>query len=239
MDNNEVNALIDAFVGYREMLLPIQADMHEFLNTYSALKSDVEKLDAAFAGDVQGKLSSIYKLLASQAEKSEELINKVDQFLKSSNKYTEKVDHLMNMFDSIENKISSVNNLEERAEEQISKLDTIIEEKKRSYNLKDLEKSLEQYNNNLQVVGDFINKDVAENIVQNTRSIQSIKDGSDNIAKQLLDEKKSIDALAETYVSSNELLKKIIEKQDVNEEYIFDIIDRWAEDRKVKHKKKW
>ena len=81
MDNNEVNALIDAFVGYREMLVPIQADMHEFLNTYVAMKNDVVKLDEAFSGDVQAKLSEIYKLLASQAEKSEELVRKVDQFL--------------------------------------------------------------------------------------------------------------------------------------------------------------
>ena len=49
---------------------------------------------------------------------------------------------------------------------------------------------------------------------------------------------KSIDDLVLTYASSNELLKKIAQKQDVNEEYIFDILDRWAEDRKVKHKKK-
>ena len=144
----------------------------------------------------------------------------------------------MNMFDSIEGKISSVNELEQKAEEQISKLDTIIEEKKRSYNLKDLEKSLDNYNANLQAVGDFINKEIAENIVQNTRSIQSIKDGSDNIAKRLEEEKKSIDDLISTYASSNELLKKIAQKQDVNEEYIFDILDRWAEDRKVKRKKK-
>ena len=93
MENSEVNALIDAFVGYREMLVPIQADMHEFLETYGALRSDVEKLDNAFSGDVQGKLSEIYKTLASQAEKSEELTRKVDQFLKSSSKYTEEVEN--------------------------------------------------------------------------------------------------------------------------------------------------
>ena len=29
MENSEVNALIDAFIGYREMLVPIQNDMHE------------------------------------------------------------------------------------------------------------------------------------------------------------------------------------------------------------------
>ncbi len=237
MENNEVNALIDAFVGYREMLAPIQANLHEFLDTYSALKNDVDKLNSAFSGDVQAKLSEIYKVLESQANKSEELTRKVDQFLNSSNKYTEEVSNLISMFESIKDKISSVNEIEARAEEQIGKLDLIIEEKKKTYNLKDLEKSLENYNNNLQQVGDFINKEVAQNIVENTKSIQSIKDSNENIAKCLADEKKSIDNLAENYKASNDLLRKIVEKEDVNEEYIFDLLDKWAESRKVKTKK--
>ena len=237
MDNNEVNALIDAFVGYREMLVPIQTDMHEFLETYGALKNDVDKLNTAFSGDVQGKLSEIYKNLASQAEKSEELTRKVDQFLKSSAKYTEEVDSLISMFKSIQERISAVNEIEAKAEEQIGRLDSIIEEKRRNYDLKDLKKSLDAYNSNLQTVGDFINKDVAENIIENTNSIKEIKEGNQSIAKRLEEEKKSVDELVETYKSSNELLKKIVEKQDVNEAYIFDILDKWAEDRKVKIKK--
>ena len=237
MDNNEVNALVDAFVGYREMLVPIQADMHEFLETYGALKNDVDKLNTAFSGDVQGKLSEIYKNLASQAEKSEELTRKVDQFLKSSAKYTEEVDSLISMFKSIQDRISTVNEIEAKAEEQIGRLDSIIEEKRRNYDLKDLKKSLDAYNSNLQTVGDFINKDVAENIIENTNSIKEIKEGNQSIAKRLEEEKKTVDELVETYKSSNELLKKIVEKQDVNEAYIFDILDKWAEDRKVKIKK--
>ena len=133
MHNSEVNALIDAFVGYREMLVPIQTDMHEFLETYGAMKNDVDKLNDAFSGDVQGKLSEIYKLLESQAEKSEALTRKVDEFLKSTNKYTEEVDKLMTMFQSIQGRISDVNELEAKAEEQIQKLDTIIEEKRKNY----------------------------------------------------------------------------------------------------------
>lgn len=237
MDNNEVNALVDAFVGYREMLVPIQADMHEFLETYGALKNDVDKLNTAFSGDVQGKLSEIYKNLASQAEKSEELTRKVDQFLKSSAKYTEEVDSLIAMFKSIQDRISTVNEIEAKAEEQIGRLDSIIEEKRRNYDLKDLKKSLDAYNSNLQTVGDFINKDVAENIIENTNSIKEIKEGNQSIVKRLEEEKKSVDELVETYKSSNELLKKIVEKQDVNEAYIFDILDKWAEERKVKIKK--
>jgi methyl-accepting chemotaxis protein len=141
------------------------------------------------------------------------------------------------MFESIQGKISSVNELETKAEEQIAKLDEVLEEKRKNYDLKDLKKSLDQYNANLQNVNDFINKDVAENIVENSKAIQEIKSGSENIAKRLEEEKSSVEKLTEVYSSSNALLKKIVEKNDVNEEYIFDIIDKWAEDRKVKTKK--
>ena len=239
MENNEVNALIDAFIGYREMLVPIQNDMHDFLETYDALKNDVEKLDKAFSGDVQGKLTEIYKTLSSQAEKSEALTRKVDEFLKSTTKYTEEVSRLMSMFESIQTKISAVNDIETKAEEQISRLDEILEEKKRNYDLKDLKNSLDKYNSNLQSVSEFINKDVANNIVENTKTIQEIKSGNSNVVTHLMEEKSSIEELSENYKETNALLKKILEKNDVNEEYIFDIIDKWAEDRKVKTKNKW
>lgn len=237
MDNNEINSLIDAFVGYREMLAPIQNDLHDFLNTYSALKDDVSKLDSAFSGDAKEKLSEIYKLLARQAEKSQALTAKVDQFLESTNIYTEKLDHLTETFEGIEGRLTAINSLEERAEQQIEKLDTVLEEKKKNYNLKDLEKSLDAYNANLQTVGDFINKEVAGRIVESSKTITEIKEGHDSTIKYLQDEKKSVEALAETFATSNELLKKIVEKQDVNEAYIFDILDRWAEERSIKIKK--
>jgi len=237
MENSEVNALIDAFVGYREMLVPIQNDMHDFLETYDALRNDVEKIDKAFSGDVQGKLTEIYKTLSSQAEKSEALTRKVDEFLKSTSQYTEEVSKLMSMFESIQTKISAVNDIESKAEEQISRLDDILEEKKRNYDLKDLKNSLDKYNANLQSVSEFINEDVAKNIMENTKTIQEIKSGNTNVVTHLMEEKSSIEELSENYKATNALLKKILEKNDVNEEYIFEIIDKWAEDRKVKTKK--
>lgn len=239
MENSEVNALIDAFIGYREMLIPIQNDLHDFLETYDALKNDVMKIDKAFSGDVQGKLTEIYKTLSSQAEKSEALTRKVDEFLHSTTKYTDEVSKLMAMFETIQGKISAVNDIEMKAEEQISRLDVILEEKKRNYDLKDLKNSLDKYNSNLQSVSEFINKDVAENIVENTKTIQEIKSGNANVIAHLSEEKSSIEELTKNYQRSNELLKKILEKNDVNEEYIFDIMDKWAEERRVKTKSKW
>lgn len=238
MENNELNGLIDAFVGYREMLAPIQNDLHDFLNTYSALKDDVNKLEGAFSDDAREKLSDIYKLLKGQAEKSEALTQKVDQFLQSTNMYTEKLDHLTETFEGIEGRLTAINSLEERAEDQISRLDTAIEEKRRNYNLKELEKSLDAYNANLETIGDFINKEVAGKIIESSKSIAEIKQSNESVAKQIQDEKKSIEELVGTFSSSNELLKKIVEKQDVNEAYIFDMFDKWAAERGVKIKNK-
>ena len=68
-------------------------------------------------------------------------------------------------------------------------------------------------------------------------AFQEIKSGNTNVVTHLMEEKSSIEALSENYRETNALLKKILEKNDVNEEYIFEIIDKWAEDRRVKIKK--
>lgn len=237
MESKEINSLIEAFVGYREMLVPIQSDLSEFTNTYSALRKDIEKLSESFSSDAKSKLDEIYKSISLQAQKSEELTKKVDQFLKSSTKYTEEVEKLISTFNSIESRISGINEIEKKAEEQIGRLDTILDEKRKSYNLKELERSLDSYNVNLQQVSDFVNKDVAQNIVSNNSMIQSIKDGSENVMKRIEEEKQNISDLLVEYKTTNDLLKKVVESNDVNEEYVFDIIDKWAASRKLKIKK--
>lgn len=237
MENSDISALINSFVGYRDMLVPIQADLHDFLNTYSAVKEDVDKLNKSFSGDAKAKLNEIYQNLSAQAQKSEQLILKVDQFLQSSTKYTQQVDKLISTFESINGRISAVNEIERKAEEQIEKLDAFLEEKRRSYNLKELQKSIENYSANIEAANNYINKDVAENVASSTRMVQSIKDGNENIVKYLEDEKRNIGELAESYKNTSELLKKVVEQNGVNEEYIFDILDRWAESRRVKTKR--
>lgn len=237
MENSDIASLINSFVGYRDMLVPIQSDLHDFLNTYTALKEDVDKLSKSFSSDAKSKLNEIYQNLSAQAQKSEQLILKVDQFLQSSTKYTEQVNKLISTFESINGRMSAIDEIEKRAEEQIGKLDEIIEEKRRGYNLKELQRSIETYSASIEAANNYINKDVAENVVESTRMVQSIKDGNENIVKYLEDEKRNIGELAESYKNTSELLKKVVEQNGVNEEYIFDILDRWAESRRVKTKR--
>lgn len=236
MENNEVQSLISAFKGYRDLLTPIQTSLHELADTYSTMETDLQKLSESFNGDAKTKLNKIYDNLENQSKKSSDLANSIDEFLKSSNKYINDVSKISSTFENFENKIRALNEIEAKAQEQMRKLDTLIEEKKINYNVKDLERALDVYNNNVQKVSDFINKDVAQSLNETSRKIDAIKKDSDALSKQIKDEHSSVEELIQTYSSTNSLLKNLVEKEDVNEAYIYAILDKWANDRGVKRK---
>jgi len=235
--DNEIRELIDAFKGYRDLLTPIQNNLHEFAETYNSLKGDINTLNSAFEGDVQGKLQSIYETLAGQARKATDLSSRIDSFITSSERYIKGVESTLNLFGKVTDKITAINEIEKKAEDQIGKLDAVIEEKKKSYNLKELEKTLDSYNNNVARVSEFINEDVAKSLQNNSNEIAGIRRGNEDVIKILADQNSTLDKLVLTYTATNDLLKNVVEREDVNESYIFAILDKWAENRKIKIKK--
>lgn len=237
MENNEIKSLIDTFKEYRDLIGPIEQNLRSFSVSFDSISEDIKNLNAGFDGSIQTKLDKIYKELAGQADKAKTLTSEVDRFLSSTSRYVSSVDHLISVCEKIESKLSTVNAIEEKAESQIEKLSGIIEEKKKTYDIKGLERKLEQYNVGVQKVSEYINKDVADALKNSADTISEIKDKNNSILTAITEEKGSIDKLAESYASSSKLLKKIVENNDVNEEYIFEILDKWAESRKVKTKK--
>ncbi len=237
MENNEIKMLIATFKEYRDLITPIEQNLKAFSSSFESIKEDVKNLNNGFDGSLQTKLDKIYNELSVQAEKAKTLTTEVDKFISTTNKYVSSVDSLVNMCAKIEDKIANVNNIQNKAEAQIEKLNTIIEEKKKSYDIKQLEKNLENYNIGVQKVSEYINSDVADVLKTSSEKIGSIHDKSTSIFDAILEEKSSIDKLVNSYESSNKLLKKIVEGNDVNEQYIFEILDKWAEDRNLKIKK--
>jgi len=237
LENNEIKTLIETFKEYRNLISPIEQNLKAFSLSFDSIRDDIKNLNSAFDGSLQNKLDRIYKELTIQADKARTLSSEVDRFISTTNKYVNGVDGLINVLEKIENKISTVDNLQHKAEAQIEKLNVIIEEKKKSYDIKQLEKNLETYNVGVQKVSEYINKDVAETLQKNSEKINLIQDKNTSILEAVVEEQESIYKLIQTYESSNNLLKKIVENNDINEQYIFEILDKWAEDRKVKRKK--
>lgn len=236
-DTNEIKNLIETFKEYRDLIGPIEDSLKAFSTSFDSISEDIKNLNTGFDGNIQAKLDKIYKELSGQAEKSKILSVEVDRFLSSTNKYVSGIDNLIKICEKVEERLIVVNNIQNKAETQIQKLDAIIEEKKKSYDIKQLEKKLEQYDMGVQKVSEYINKDVVESLQNNTNTIEQIKDKNTSIYNAIQEEKVSIDKLVESYNTSSQLLKKVVEANDVNEEYIFEILDKWALSRKVKTKK--
>ena len=237
MDQNEVKILIETFKSYRDLLTPIQSNLNDFIATYSGVQSDLDRLNQAFSGDARGSLDKIYRTLSSQAEKASDLATQIDKFMRMSGKYTEDISKLLNTVEKVADKLENISELETKAETQLGKLESILDEKRKSYNVKELQRTLENYDDNVRKMNEFINKDVAEKVADSNQKINAVKSGSEALMKNISNQKGSIEELTSTYRETNRLLKQIVEKDDVNEQHLYEVLDKWAETRKVKIKK--
>ncbi len=238
MENkNDIQELINSFVEYRNLLSPIEQNLRNFAETYENMQNDIKQLGKTFDGNVQNKLDGIYSDLSKQFEKSKNLVSQLDSFKQKTEKFEDEMGKILQTFANIEQRIERIDYIENSVNSKLATLDGIIEQKKKMYNLKDLEKNLENYNTNVQKINDYINKDIATALKNNEEKIGNIKDKSESVLENLLEENSNISALVESYNQTNKLLKTIIEQNDVNEQAIFDIMDKWAKDRSVKTKK--
>ena len=237
MENKEMDALINSFIEYRNMLEPIEQNLRNFADTYENMREDIKDLSKSFDGNIQKKLDAIYNDIFKQFEKSKDLSSQIDSFKQKTDIFADKLEKLMELISKMESRIYKIDELESKVTSQIEKLDSIVEQKNKMYNIKDLEKNLEAYNSNVQKINEYINKDIAAMLKANDEKLNTIRDKNTSVLENLLEEKSSIVQLLGTYSESNKLLKNIVEKQDVNEQYIFEVLDKWATERGVKTKK--
>lgn len=233
----ELQELIEAFIAYREVLTPLTDNIKAVVDAYGGIRSDVERLDKAFSGETKTQLDKIYNSLSAQAKSSRDLTQKIDEFAKSGEKYGQAVSDMTAKFAAIEDRLSAIDRLEKTAEEQLARLDAIVNEKKVTYNVKDLQKSLDQYNKNVERVSEFINKDVAAVLQDNGKKIEEIRRENEAISAALAEQNKTVKELTYAFRETTEALRNTVEGEEVNEAYLFDILDKWALSRKVKVKR--
>ena len=197
----------------------------------------MDSLSKNFSGSAGGQLDKVHATLAAQAKSGQELSRRIDEYAQSGEKYARAVNDMYARFSGVVDRIDSLQEIESTVRSQIERLDALIEEKKSSYDLKGLQKSLDGYNTNVEKISDFINKDVASVLKQNAEKIESIRKENEELGKLVSQQANDISSLTSMFAETTALLKKIVEGSTVNEQYIFDVLDKWAADRKVKIKK--
>ena len=236
MDN--IKELIDSFIAYRNMIAPLQESLHTVSKTYEEIRNDLDNLTKSFSGNAANQLEKVHATINAQARSGQELGRRIEEYAQSGEKYAQAVKDMSSRFSAVVDRIDSLSEIENSATEQIARIDNLIAEKKSSYNLKELQKSLDGYNSNVEKISNFINNDIASVLKQNADKIESIRKENEQLSSAVAEQGKDIAVLIEEFTKTSALLKKLIEGSTVNEQYLFDAFDKWAEDRKVKIKKK-
>ena len=73
--------------------------------------------------------------------------------------------------------------------------------------------------------------------MDNTKKIEQIRQDNAEVLEKLNAENTNIEKLIQTYQATNKIIENAVQSNDVNEEYIFEMLDKWASLRKLKIKK--
>ena len=237
MNDNSIKDLIESFIAYRNLIAPLQESLHAVSKTYEEIRNDLDNLAKNFSGNTASQLERVHSTLNAQAKSGQELTRRIDEYSQSGEKYARAVSEMSSRFSGVVDRIDSLQEIEKSARSQIERIDALIEEKKSSYDLKGLQKSLDGYNTNVEKISDFINKDIASVLTQNAEKIEAIRKENEQLSELVSQQSKDIATLTAMFSESTALLKKVVEGSTVNEQYLFDVLDKWAADRKVKIKK--
>ena len=238
MNNDSIKELIDSFIAYRNLIAPLQDSLNSVGKAYEEIRNDLDNLAKSFSGGAVSQLEKVHSTLNAQAKSGQELTRRIEEYAASGEKYAQSVENMSARFSEVVNRIDSLSEIEKSAQAQLARIDALIADKRSSYNLKELQKSLDGYNVNVEKISAFINKDIASVLKQNADKIEAIRKENQELSAAVAEQGKDIATLITEFSTTSALLKKLVEGSTVNEEYLFDAFDKWAADRKVKIKKK-
>lgn len=238
MSDNSINELIESFIAYRNLIAPLQETLQSVSKTYGEIRDDLDSLTKSFSGNASSQLERVHATLNAQAKSGQELSRRIEEYAQTGEKFAKAVQDMSLRFSEVVDRIDSLQKIENSVRSQIERIDNLIDEKKSTYNVKELQKSLDSYNSNVEKISDFINKDIASVLKQNAEKIESIRKENEELSKVVSQQGTDIATLTAMFAETTSLLKKVVEGSTVNEQYLFDAFDSWAADRRVKIKKK-
>lgn len=236
-NDNSMKELIDSFIAYRNLIAPLQDSLHSLSKTYEDIRNDLDNLTKSFSGEAASQLEKVHATINAQAKSGQELGRRIEEYAASGEKYAQAVENMSSRFSAVVERMDTLGEIERAAQSQLSRIDALISEKKSSYNLKELQKSLDGYSANVEKVSEFINKDIASVLQQNAEKIEAIRKENEELSAAVTAQGKDIATLIGEFSKTSALLQKLVEGSTVNQEYLFDAFDKWAADRKVKIKK--
>jgi len=231
-NTKEIADLIGEFTNHTKVIETVNENFTNFVHAYKQIKESLEKLNIDIKSkhniekamnDLLGKgelLVVDITVLAEKINKLESLINPIAEQIENLNTSFKKLINFDENVQAILNSVSKTN-------ETIEKLD-----------LNQITKMLDSYSQKMDQTKTIFEQDVKKAFnVNNAKIDNMIKDVS-FVLKNADTTSTRLELLVKQQVELQAVIAKLVDKNTFQMEYLYDVFDKWAEERKVKLSKK-
>lgn len=234
--NEEIQKLIETFVMQTQEMKKVNENLNNFLSVFSVAKERIEKLEIKQDSNITNEIEELSKRVNQVNNQSEILSNNFADYIALSEKFNETILSLGNRFSELENKITKLEQTESNITSSLKKLDTISEDVSH-FRVDSLTEKLSLFDNVVSEVKNSLNGKVSENLEKNNSIMLSLqKDFNEKLSK-INSTGSSLEKIAEQSTTTNAVLNKILDKNEIDKSYLYDLLDEWSESRKLKIKK--
>lgn len=216
-----LDQILDHFAEERDLLSKTVKGIEEFASSYKEIKTILDEFKGEDNLSVSNSLLNI----------NSELIS-IDESVKNYNtnlaeKYTEITEDFKNLFKKYDVLLESQKELTSF----IEKIDNFMETLN-SLNMNEIINSLNENERKVERLNELVEKDLKEQIKHNNEVVGKVVTVFDEFIKTNNQQQMNVKQIADETQATNKLLKELSKSNNINEGVLFELMDKWAEDRK-------
>lgn len=213
--------IINHFAEERELLSQSVQGIEEFVKTYTELKIFLDDFKGKENINVSDNLSNINKELNAMNE----IVNSYNSNL--SGKYKK----LQEDFDQLLKKYQTLETSQKKLTNFVDKIDNFMQVLTK-LDLNEMAASLNNNQTKVEKLNALVEKDLKEQIEKNNKNVQSVIISFKQFIEASKKQQTEVNKIAQETKVTNDLLKEMSKSNNINQAVLFELMDKWAEERK-------
>ena len=231
-NTKEIADLIGEFTNHTKVIEAVNENFTNFVRAYKQIKESLEKLNI----DIKSK-QNIEKAMNDLVGKGELLVGDITVLAEKINKLESLINPIAGQIENLNTSFKKLINFDENVQailNSVSKTNETIEK----LDLNQITKTLESYNQKMDQTKTIFEQDVKKAFNVNNAKIDSMVKDVSFVLKNADTTSTRLEELVLQQVGLQAIIAKLVDKNTFQMEYLYDVFDKWAEERKVKLNKK-
>jgi len=228
----EITDLITEFSKHTKVIEKVNENFASFVQAYKVIKESLEKLNV----DVKSK-QTIEHTMNDLVSKSQNMVGDINVLSGKINKLENLINPISEQIENLNTSFKKLINFEENVQKilnNVNKTNETIEK----LDLNQINDALVSYNEKMEQTKNIFEKDVKKSFDTNNAKIDAMVSDVNSVLKNADSQNTHLEELVNQQSSLQAILTKIADKNTFQMEYLYEILDKWADERKVKTNKK-